>query len=84
MGGLIMLSSDQSFYDSRTVGTIMVAGGGAAMVTGAVFLSSAKSHKNKAGNLSLAVKMEKSMKLLQKQISNNYYPAAIFTFRLGQ
>ena len=84
IGGVAVASSNQSYVPNETIGTIMIVGGGIAVVTGAIILFSSNTKKDKAENLSLTVKMEKAVTMNQNGMRNNYYPAAAFKIRLNK
>ena len=77
IAGLVLISSDPSYFSGETVGALLAVGGGAAVTTGILLFNASNRNKKKAEGLAMTLdlKLEKAVLLENLTLQNNYYPA---------
>lgn len=84
IGGLVLLTSQTSYFPSEEVGAVLLAAGGAAIATGIILFSASNRNKKKADEklLTFNLKLERTDFIQHAITGKKNYPALAFNIRL--
>jgi hypothetical protein len=83
IGGIVITTSNISYFPGETVGPIMIAAGGAAIGGGIILFLASKKNENKGNKLTvLNLKMEKRTIYTLSRAYNCYFPALSLGIRI--
>jgi len=83
IGGIVISTSNISYFPGETVGPIMIAAGGAAIGGGIILFLASKKNENKGNELTvLNLKMEKRTIYTLSRAYNCYFPALSLGIRI--
>ena len=83
IGGIVITTSNISYFPSETVGPILIAAGGAAIGGGIILFLASKKNENKGNELTVFnLKMEKKTIYTLSRAYNCYFPALSLSIRI--
>lgn len=83
IGGIVITTSNISYFPSETVGPILIAAGGAAIGGGIILFLASKKNENKGNELTVFnLKMEKKTIYTLSRAYNCYFPALSLSVRI--
>ena len=83
ISGIVITGSNTSYFPSETVGPIMIAAGGAAIVSGIILFSASKRNENKGNETAVFnLKMEKKTIYTLAHAGSYQFPALSLSIRI--